>query len=287
MYYFLGESYFLKFLEALKFEFLEVVKVGDIGEQVRHGIAYNEIFRINLFGYALPFNQTTVGEWIAMAIITILALWLGRSFNNALDRRQIVAEGFVGLFVNLCRNNGMNKTQTEEVAPFVGSIAVYICFTNLTSLLKMAPPAKDPVFTVTLALFTIFYVILIGIKLVGIKGFLNSMTYPSPALVPFKILDFFIKPISLSLRLFGNVFGAFILMEFVFIIIPVLIPGILGIWFDLADGILQAAVFSYLSIVYIGEIVEGAEHAKEAKIQRQEQKNIKARKKIELTGQNI
>ena len=66
---------------------------------------------------------------------------------------------------------------------------------------------------------------------------------------------------SLALRLFGNVFGAYILMEFIYIIIPVLIPGVVGLWFDLADGILQGAIFTYLTIMYIGEIVEGAHEA--------------------------
>ena len=82
-----------------------------------------------------------------------------------------------------------------------------------------------------------------------------------PAMLPFKILDFLIKPVSLSLRLFGNVFGAFVFMEFLYIIVPVVLPGIFGIWFDIADGLLQAVVFSYLTMSYIGEIVEiGHEH---------------------------
>lgn len=265
MYFVLGEGFFIRFLEALKDEFIKEIRIGDIGEQVRHSISYNEIFRIRGNGFYIPFNQTTVGSWMAMAVICIIGIWLGRGLKKNPGRKQAVTESFVGIFVNLCKNHGMNSEQTIIVAPFVGSIAVFICFTNLTSLFHLAPPAKDPVFTFTMAVFTIGYVIFTGIRLTGLKGFFGSLSYPSKALMPFKILDFFIKPISLSLRLFGNVFGAFILMEFIFIIIPVLVPGILGIWFDLADGILQAAVFSYLTIVYIGEIVEGAESFREQK----------------------
>ena len=261
MYYSLSENYFMKFLEALKEEFLEAVKIGDIGEQVREGIGFNEIFRINIFGFALPFNQTTIGSWIAICIITVLAIWLGRDFKEIPGRRQVAAESFVGIFVKLCNDNGIKDEHAERVAPFVGSLATFICITNLTSLFKLPPPAKDPAFAITLAVFTIIYVIFTGIRLVGLKGFWGSLTYPNKALMPFKILDYFIKPISLSLRLFGNVFGAFILMEFIFILVPAIVPGILGIWFDLADGVLQAVVFSYLSIIYIGEIVEGAEHS--------------------------
>ena len=77
-----------------------------------------------------------------------------------------------------------------------------------------------------------------------------------PALLPFKILDMIIKPCSLALRLFGNVFGAFVFMEFLYILVPVVLPAVFGLWFDLADGLLQAVVFSYLTMSYIGEIVE-------------------------------
>ena len=51
--------------------------------------------------------------------------------------------------------------------------------------------------------------------------------------------------------------------------IPVIIPGILSIWFDIADGVLQAVVFTYLTTSYIGEIVESAEIAREKRIERE------------------
>jgi F-type H+-transporting ATPase subunit a len=96
-------------------------------------------------------------------------------------------------------------------------------------------------------------------------------------LLPFKILDFFIKPVSLSLRLFGNVFGAYILMEFIYIVVPMILPGLLGLWFDIADGILQGVIFSYLSITYIGEVIESAQESKHNK---EEQAQAKAKAKM-------
>ena len=75
-------------------------------------------------------------------------------------------------------------------------------------------------------------------------------------LMPFKIIDILVRPVSLCLRLFGNVFGAFVFMEFLHIICPIVFPAAFGMWFDLADGILQAIIFSYLTIYYIGESVE-------------------------------
>lgn len=273
--FYLGENYLTRFFVALKDGFFEAFKIGDIGEQIREAIAYHEVFKIGTGRTDISFGETIVGEWVAVLVILITVIYLGRGFKKVPDRKQVVTEGVVGIFVRLCKEKGLNNEQTKKVAPFVGSIAFYICFTNLTSVFRLTPPAKDPVFAVTLAIFTIIYVLFTGIRLIGFKGFFTSLAFPIPALIPFKILDYFIKPISLSLRLFGNVFGAFIFMDFIFIVIPAVIPGILGIWFDIVDGILQAAIFSYLSIVYIGEIVSGAEHAKEYKKIREKQKPIK------------
>jgi F-type H+-transporting ATPase subunit a len=155
----------------------------------------------------------------------------------------------------------MTEAQAEQVVPFVGTIAVFIALTNLSSMLKIAPPAKNPAFPIALALMTIVYVIAVSIHFVGLRGFWLSLIYPRAMMLPFKLLDFLIKPISLSLRLFGNVFGAFILMEFIYLVIPIILPGALGLWFDLADGLLQAVIFTYLTVTYIGEILESAHEA--------------------------
>jgi ATP synthase F0 subunit c len=150
----------------------------------------------------------------------------------------------------------MTDKQAEQVTPFVGTVGLFIVACNLVSVFKIPPPAKNIAFPVALALTTMTYVIVTGIRFVGIKGFWASLLNPMPAMLPFRILDYMIKPLSLSLRLFGNVFGAFILMEFISIIIPAGVPGLFGLWFDIADGILQAVIFSYLSVTYIGEIIE-------------------------------
>ena len=157
-----------------------------------------------------------------------------------------------------------NRKEAEEVAPMIGTFGIVIAGCNVISTFKISPPAKNIAFPVAMALFAILYVIAISIKFVGFKGFWAYLTAPLKFLLPFKVLDFIIKPISLSLRLFGNVFGAFVFMEFLYIVAPIILPGAAGIWFDIADGFLQAIVFSYLTMSYIGEIVEiGHEKAAE------------------------
>ena len=57
-------------------------------------------------------------------------------------------------------------------------------------------------------------------------------------------------------------------MEFLGIVIPIVVPGVFSLWFDLMDGILQAVVFSYLTTSYIGEVVESAHAVEERKTEK-------------------
>ncbi len=242
---------------------------GDIGDEIEKAIAPRILFSFKLAGNSFLFSDAVLVSWLVLPFLLLLAWWLGRKRDLLpVSPRQLVSESLVSILLDLCQNSGMSLVQAEKVVPFAGSIGIFIAATNLAALFGLAPPAKNPAFPLALALLTIVYVIYMSISFVGLKGFGAALIYPRALLLPFKILDFLIKPISLSLRLFGNVFGAYILMEFVSLIIPVLVPGLLGLWFDLADGILQAVIFTYLTASYIGEIVENA-HAAQAEKQTQ------------------
>ena len=182
----------------------------------------------------------------------------------------------VDLILDTCAGFGMTREQGERIAPMIMSIGAVIMGCNVISVFKISPPAKNIAFPTAMALVAIVYVLVMSIKFVGIKGFVKYMTNPMPALLPFKLLDFIIKPISLTLRLFGNVFGAFVFMEFLYIVIPAIIPGLFGLWFDIIDGMIQAIVFAYLTMSYIGEIVEAAHEPEDL-----EKKEKKLKKKAE------
>ena len=79
---------------------------------------------------------------------------------------------------------------------------------------------------------------------------------PMAILTPINILEIFIRPLSLCMRLFGNVLGAFVIMELVTLVFPVVVPAILSLYFDVFDGLIQAYVFVFLTSLYIAEAVE-------------------------------
>jgi F-type H+-transporting ATPase subunit a len=89
----------------------------------------------------------------------------------------------------------------------------------------------------------------------GLGGTVKDLFRPVSMMFPFKLMEYVTKPLSLCLRLFGNIVAAFIIMELVFHFTG-LFAAPLSAYFDLFDGILQAYIFVFLTCLYIGEAVE-------------------------------
>ena len=254
-----SDSWLARFGRAFTEKFIDAIipGSGNIGEEIRANILQKK-YHFQIAGMNLLLTDAVVVMWLAVAVLIVFGIWLGRKREMVPVGRQTVAEMMVDRLLSLCKSNGMTQKQAEEVTPFVGSICFFLVFNNIIAVFRLKPPAKNPAFPFALAFFSIGFVIFMSIRFVGVKGFFHSLLDPMKAMLPFRILDYLIKPMSLALRLFGNIFGAFILMDFVYIIFPAALPWILGLWFDLGDGILQAVVFAYLTISYIGEVLEGA-----------------------------
>ncbi len=74
--------------------------------------------------------------------------------------------------------------------------------------------------------------------------------------LPINILEVVTKPLSLCMRLFGNVIGAFVIMALLEHVVPIGIPMVFSLYFDFFDGLLQAYVFVFLTGLYLTEAVE-------------------------------
>ena len=113
------------------------------------------------------------------------------------------------------------------------------------------PPTKDLNVTAALALMTIVLVQAATIRAKGVGGWAKGFKEN-----PMNVLELFTRPLSLCMRLFGNVLGAFVIMQLIEHIIPVVLPGFVSLYFDIFDGLLQAYVFTFLSSLFISEAVE-------------------------------
>ena len=123
-------------------------------------------------------------------------------------------------------------------------------------LFGLRPPTKDLAVTATLAVIAIVLIQYSSISAKGAKGWLRGFKEPMAVMLPLNILELFIKPLSLCMRLFGNVLGAFVVMELIKIIVPVGLPVVFSFYFDVFDGLIQAYVFVFLTSLFMSESME-------------------------------
>ena len=202
-------------------------------------------------GIAVP--ESVVVTWLIMAVLIIVSILLTRnlSVDNpgkvqlALEAGYQAAENFFG---ELLGQNGL------KYLPYLISILIYIAIANLIGLIGFKPPTKDMGVTAGMAIMSILVVEIAGIRQKGGKGWLKSFGEPI-WIAPINLLEVFTRPLSLCMRLFGNVLGSYVVMELIKLVVPAVLPAVFSCYFDIFDGLIQAFVFVFLTSLYIGEAV--------------------------------
>jgi F-type H+-transporting ATPase subunit a len=151
---------------------------------------------------------------------------------------------------------GMIGEEGVQYVPYLVTVLLFIGLSNIMGIFGFKPPTKELNVTLALALMSIVLVQIAGIRAKGVKGWLKAFTSPVAIVTPFNILDLVTRPMSLCMRLFGNVLGAFVIMELIEAVVPAVVPMVFSLYFDFFDGLLQAYVFVFLTSVYIKEAVE-------------------------------
>ena len=282
----LAGTWFSEFWAAFVEQFTErLFGHKDIGEEISEAIMQVQM-SFAAGDSTLIITDAIIVTWIAVVIMLIIvAVLLGKpSKDHKLTKGQTILVSLTELVISTAMSFGMNRKQAEEVAPMVMTFGLVLVACNSISYFHLPPPAKNVAFPVGCAIVAIIYVIVMTFKFIGIKGFWISLTQPVAIMLPFRLLDYVIKPLSLALRLFGNVFAAFVFMEFLSISLPVIVPGIVGLWFDIIDGVIQAVVFAYLTMSYIGENLETYNEYIEHPEEHQKKKKSKKNKKSEAVA---
>lgn len=212
------------------------------------------VFTIPVFG-GIAVDEAVVVTWIIMAALTIISILLVRNLRvENVSRKQLLLETAVGGMYNFF--NGILGREGKRYIPYLMSVGVYIGVANLIGLLGFKSPTKDLNVTAALAIMSILLIEFSGFRQKGLKGWLKSFAEPMPVVLPINILEIFIRPISLCMRLFGNVLGSFVVMELIKLVVPVIVPVPFSFYFDIFDGLIQAYVFVFLTSLFIKEAIE-------------------------------
>ena len=225
-----------------------------LAENLLEELNCETVFTIPVLG-GMEVAESTVITWVIMAFIVLLSIWLTRDLKvNQISKRQAVAEFIVTWLQNFVR--GMIGEEAKEYVPYLVSVLIYIALSNVIGLFGLKPPTKDLNVTVALSLMSIILIEASGIRKKGVKKWFKSFAEPVAVIAPIIVLEVFIRPLSLCMRLFGNVLGAFVIMELIKQILPVGLPLPFSFYFDIFDGLIQAYVFVFLTSLFIKEAVE-------------------------------
>lgn len=225
----------------------------DIKEELIEALQPKTAFEIPLFG-GIPVPESALNSWILIALFTIFCIWLTHGMKKVPGRRQMVAEILVGFINNFCKDNLGEHWRT--FAPYIGTMGIYLVLANLSEFIGLTPPTKDLNVTAGLAFLAVLLIYGSSFRIKGLRGGLHKFVEPSPIVAPLNILEIGIRPLSLCMRLFGNVFAAFIIMELVKMLVPIAAPIPLSLYFDAFDGIIQAVVFVFLTTLFLSEAIE-------------------------------
>ncbi|MCX6549749.1 MAG: F0F1 ATP synthase subunit A [Acidobacteria bacterium] len=235
------------------------------------GSAVNAL--LGLFGLhaadpAKPIPNYLVMVYLVVAVLIALAFLVRSrlSVDNP-GRLQIVFEDVVGALGGMLEDivgpNGRNYLT------LVGTVGIFILFANLMGLIPglMAPTSSINV-TLGCALTVWTYYHIQGVKEQGLGAYLKHFAAPpgaplfiAPIMLPIEIISHFSRVLSLSLRLFGNIFGEELVILILFSIVPFLVP-LPMMFLGIITSSLQAFIFVMLTMIYLGGAV-ASEHSHE------------------------
>jgi F-type H+-transporting ATPase subunit a len=234
-----------------------------------------------LFGWT--FNVDTIVSTVVAVLVVLLLGFLAR---RALTKKS---EDHVPTKLQLMWESVVNEVNTQvednlgRVHPYAAPLAISIFFFVLVAnWLELVPtelnedthllpaPTADTNLTYALALVTMVSVWVYGIRLKGVRGYFRHFIEPFPVMLPLNILEELIKPVTLALRLFGNIFAGGIMLALIGALIAwqvgdIPVGGVLGfvfniVWklFDMFIGAIQAFIFALLTVLYFA--MAGAGH---------------------------
>jgi len=201
--------------------------------------------------------DTIATTCIAGAIVLGLGLWLARTATSGVPSKiQLFWEAVVG-WVQGEVNSSMGKS-SPFVVPLAVTLFFFILFANWVALLpahEYLPPATSDVnLTYALALVVIIWVHVNGIRKKGAGAYFGHFVQPYKALLPLNLVEEIVKPFTLALRLFGNLFSGGIMIALIGLMPTYIAWAPNAAWklFDLAIGVIQAFIFALLTILYFG-----------------------------------
>ncbi len=201
-------------------------------------------------------DHLVVTEWVIIAILGIIAFMATRNMQVVPRGLQNAFEAIIVWTYDFFTQLMDKEHVAKKWAPLLSCFFLFIIISNYSGLIPGAgnisgfqPPTSNWNVTMTLALITFFSVHVAGFSEKKL-GYFGNFVSPSPLMLPLNIIEEIAHPLSLTVRLFGNIFGEEMVIAFLLFLAPFIVPSlIMGL--SLLLGGIQAIVFTILSASYI------------------------------------
>lgn len=223
--------------------------------------ASHSLFDVTLFDHVFGISINLVIQWVIMLLITIVIIIFTRNLKKVPGKKQTVVEMFV-TSINGIIKEVMGKDYLG-LAPYIATLGLFLLLMNMTGLVGFEPPTVDYSVSLGMALTTFIIIQAYAIKKHGLLRYFTAYGTPFAFLAPMNILERFLLPVSLSLRLFGNMMAGAAVMGLIYKSLSGIawvaqlgIPIPVHAYFDIFDGGIQMVVFTMLTMINIKIISE-------------------------------
>ena len=207
--------------------------------------------------------DTLVTMWVAMAFIIIMAFIATRKLSIVPNKLQIVFENLLGFFWGMS-DTLMGKEGRKHI-PLIASLFFFIIVANLMGQIpfkvlqmkhgELASPTNDINVTAAMAIIVLIYYVAAGLMKKKFKFILHDFSPISIFMMLIEILEMFTRPLTLALRLFGNILAGEILISAMLGICAYALP-LPFMFFEVLVACVQALVFAMLTMVYISTSIQ-------------------------------
>jgi F-type H+-transporting ATPase subunit a len=211
----------------------------------------------------LVFNRDTItSTLIAGVIVVLLGLLLRRQVSTEVPGKIQVFWEMLISWVNEQVESNLGKLN-PFVVPLAVALFIFILVANWLETVptgeKVPPPTADTNLTYAMAIIVIVGVHILGVSRRGGKEYAKGFLEPYPVMAPLNIIEELIKPFTLALRLFGNIFASGIMIALLGLLPAYALWAPTVVWklFAMAIGVIQAFIFALLTILYFGMAAEG------------------------------
>ena len=215
-------------------------------------------------GHAMAFNMDTlVTMWAAMAFLIVVAFIATRKLNIVPTKLQLMFEKILGAFWSLV--DSLMPKEGRKHIPLIASLFLFIITANLMGQLplrmvqlktgEIASPTNDINVTAALAIIVLIYYVGAGVAKKQFRYFLHDFKPMSIFMALLELMDMITRPLTLALRLFGNILAGECLMTALLGICAYILP-LPVMFFEVLVACVQALVFALLTTVYISSAVE-------------------------------